>query len=41
MNGRSGMPLINGAHSIVYSNNRHLLWYAMRNFLQAPAAVAA
>ena len=29
------------AHSIVFSNNRHLLWYAMRNFLQAPAAVAA
>ena len=29
------------AHSIGYSNNRHLLWYAMRNFLQAPAAVGA
>lgn len=29
------------AHSIVYSNNRHLLWYAMRNFLDAPAAVSA
>jgi alpha-beta hydrolase superfamily lysophospholipase len=29
------------AHSIVYSNNRHLLWYAMRNFLQAPPAVGA
>ena len=29
------------AHSIGYSNNRHLLWYAVRNFLQAPAAVAA
>jgi alpha-beta hydrolase superfamily lysophospholipase len=29
------------AHSIVYSNNRHLLWYAMRNFLTAPAAVGA
>ena len=28
------------AHSIGYSNNRHLLWYAMRNFLQAPAAVS-
>ena len=28
------------AHSIVYSNNRHLLWYAMRNFLNAPSAVA-
>jgi alpha-beta hydrolase superfamily lysophospholipase len=29
------------AHSIVYSNNRHLLWYAMRNVLQAPPAVGA
>jgi pimeloyl-ACP methyl ester carboxylesterase len=29
------------AHSIVYSNNRHLLWYAMRNFLAAPPAVGA
>jgi alpha-beta hydrolase superfamily lysophospholipase len=29
------------AHSVLYSNNRHLLWYAMRNFLQAPAAVGA
>jgi pimeloyl-ACP methyl ester carboxylesterase len=29
------------AHSIGYSNNRHLLWYAVRNFLQAPAAVPA
>jgi esterase/lipase len=29
------------AHSIGYSNNRHLLWYAMRNFLQAPPAVGA
>jgi alpha-beta hydrolase superfamily lysophospholipase len=29
------------AHSIGYSNNRHLLWYAMRNFLQAPPAVSA
>ena len=29
------------AHSIGYSNNRHLVWYAMRNFLQAPAAVGA
>jgi pimeloyl-ACP methyl ester carboxylesterase len=26
------------AHSAGYSNNRHLLWYAMRNFLAAPAA---
>ncbi len=29
------------AHSPGYSNNRHLLWYATRNFLTAPAAVAA
>jgi len=27
------------AHSIGYSNNRHLMWYAVRNFLQAPPAV--
>jgi len=26
------------AHSAGYSKNRHLLWYAMRNFLTAPAA---
>ena len=26
------------AHSPGYSNNRHLLWYATRNFLAAPAA---
>jgi pimeloyl-ACP methyl ester carboxylesterase len=29
------------AHSAGYSNNRHLLWYATRNFLAAPAAVAS
>ena len=29
------------AHSAGYSNNRHLLWYALRNFLSAPAAVAS
>ena len=29
------------AHSIGYSNNRHLLWYAVRNFLNAPAAIPA
>jgi pimeloyl-ACP methyl ester carboxylesterase len=29
------------AHSPGYSNNRHLLWYATRNFLAAPAAVSA
>lgn len=27
------------AHSAGYSNNRHLLWYATRNFLAAPAVV--
>jgi pimeloyl-ACP methyl ester carboxylesterase len=29
------------AHSLGYSNNRHLVWYAVKNFLQAPAAVGA
>lgn len=29
------------AHSPGYSNNRHLLWYATRNFLAAPAPVVA
>jgi hypothetical protein len=24
------------AHGIVFSKNRHLLWYAMKNFLAAP-----
>ena len=28
------------AHSPGYSNNRHLLWYATRNFLAAPTPVA-
>ena len=28
------------AHSAGYSTNRHLLWYAMRNFLAAPAPIA-
>jgi pimeloyl-ACP methyl ester carboxylesterase len=28
------------AHSAGYSSNRHLLWYAMRNFLDAPAPTA-
>jgi pimeloyl-ACP methyl ester carboxylesterase len=28
------------AHSAGYSNNRHLLWYAMKNFLAAPAPIA-
>jgi pimeloyl-ACP methyl ester carboxylesterase len=29
------------AHSPGYSNNRHLLWYATRNFLAAPAPVTS
>ncbi len=29
------------AHSPGYSNNRHLLWYATRNFLASPAPVSA
>ena len=29
------------AHSLGYSRNRHLLWYAMKNFLAAPAPVAS
>ena len=29
------------AHSPGYSNNRHLLWYAVRNFLAAPQPVGA
>jgi alpha-beta hydrolase superfamily lysophospholipase len=28
------------AHSAGYSKNRHLMWYAMQNFLAAPAPVA-
>jgi dipeptidyl aminopeptidase/acylaminoacyl peptidase len=28
------------AHSAVYSNNRNLLWYAMKNFLGAPLPLA-
>jgi alpha-beta hydrolase superfamily lysophospholipase len=31
------VSLPNTAHSPVYANNRHLLWYAMRSFLAAPA----
>jgi alpha-beta hydrolase superfamily lysophospholipase len=29
------------AHSSVYSKNRHLLWYAMKNFLAEPAPAAS
>ncbi len=33
--------ILPAAHSLGYSNNRHLLWYAVRNFLLAPAPVPA
>ena len=29
------------AHSPGYGKNRHLLWYAIKNFLAAPAPIAA
>ena len=29
------------AHSLGYSKNRHLLWYAVKNFLAAPAPITA
>jgi pimeloyl-ACP methyl ester carboxylesterase len=32
--------LPNTAHSPGYANNRHLMWYAVRQFLEAPAPVA-
>ena len=28
-------------HAADFSNNRHLLWYAMKNFLAEPALAAA
>jgi alpha-beta hydrolase superfamily lysophospholipase len=36
---RQFVVLPHTAHSAGYSNNRHLLWYATNNFLQAPVAV--
>jgi hypothetical protein len=33
--------LPNTAHSQGFSKNRQLLWYAVKNFLKAPAAVAS
>jgi pimeloyl-ACP methyl ester carboxylesterase len=36
---RQFVILPNVAHSPTFSKNRHLLWYAMRNFLGAPAAL--
>ena len=37
---RQYVILPNTAHSPGYGNNRHLLWYAVKNFLAAPAPVA-
>jgi alpha-beta hydrolase superfamily lysophospholipase len=38
---RQYVILPNTAHSQVFSKNRRLLWYTMKNFLNAPAAVAS
>lgn len=38
---RQFVILPNTAHSIGYGKNRHLLWYAMKNFLAAPAVIAS
>ena len=38
---RQYVILPNTAHSQGFSKNRQLLWYAVKNFLQAPAAVAS
>jgi pimeloyl-ACP methyl ester carboxylesterase len=38
---RQFVILPNTAHSPGYGNNRHLLWYATRNFLAAPPTVAS
>src|SRR5262245_49247660 len=40
-NGDRQFVILPAAHSLGYSNNRHLLWYAVRNFLLAPAPVPA
>ena len=37
---RQFVILPNTAHSTGYGKNRHLLWYAVQNFLAAPAPVA-
>lgn len=37
---RQFVILPNTAHSAGYGKNRHLLWYAVRNFLAEPAALA-
>jgi alpha-beta hydrolase superfamily lysophospholipase len=38
---RQYVILPNTAHSQVFSKNRQLLWYAMKNFLEAPTPVAS
>jgi pimeloyl-ACP methyl ester carboxylesterase len=38
---RQYVILPNTAHSQGFSKNRQLLWYAVKNFLKAPAAVAS
>jgi pimeloyl-ACP methyl ester carboxylesterase len=38
---RQFVILPHSAHALGYGVNRHLLWYAVRNFLQAPAATPA
>jgi pimeloyl-ACP methyl ester carboxylesterase len=38
---RQFVILPNTAHSPVFSNNRHLLWHVMREFLTMPAAIAS
>ena len=38
---RQYVILPNTAHSTGYGLNRHLLWYAVKNFLTAPAPIAA
>jgi pimeloyl-ACP methyl ester carboxylesterase len=38
---RQYVILPNTAHSQIFSKNRQLLWYAMKNFLAAPAPVAS
>ena len=38
---RQFVILPNTAHSPVFSNNRHLMWYVVRQFLEMPAPAAA
>jgi pimeloyl-ACP methyl ester carboxylesterase len=40
-NGDRQFIILPAAHSLGYSKNRHLLWYAVKNFLAAPAPIAA